>query len=149
MNILRKLLSIDRVAANQPDNSYKKVFKHLSFLIATADKKLNSEILFDSFMQREKLGSTYLGNGIAIPHIRSTQIDTSYGALIQLENGIQSSQSDMEIVDLFFGFIVPENSHEEHLQILGSLTDKFNDSKLVNSLHSAENSHVLYKIATK
>ncbi len=149
MNIFKKLLSIDRTLANQPDNSHNKIFRHLSMLLATADNKLDHEILFENFIEREKLGSTYIGHGIAIPHIRSSQVNKAYGALLQLEHGMKFSSSTEENTDLFLGFIVPKIDNEQHLKILANLSEKFSNNNFRESLRSAKDSLKLYNLATK
>ncbi len=149
MNVFGKLLTPDRTESSHTIDSSKQIFQQLSGLLATSTEELDAESLFEAFIQREKLGSTYIGYGVAIPHLRSNSVQKPYGALIHLSKGIDFNQDDAELVDLFFGFIVPIEDNEQHLSILAALAEKFNDPLYRNQLRETANSNELFANAIK
>jgi PTS system nitrogen regulatory IIA component len=74
--------------------------------------------LFDDFIAREKLGSTALGHGVAIPHIRSKVTATPMLAILQLQSSIDFDAEDHRPVDIIFALVVPHDANNEHLQLL-------------------------------
>ena len=97
-------------------------------------------------MAREQLGSTGLGNGIAVPHCRVPHCETIIGALITLENAIDFDAIDGKKVDLIFLLIVPEEKTDDHIKALGGLAELFNDPNFCSTIRQAQNSSDLYKV---
>jgi len=85
---LSEILSIDRIDSHSAVDSKKVALEELSQLLATADKSFAYMDIFNCLVNREKLGSTGLGNGVAIPHGRQNNCDKTYGAFLKLNNGI-------------------------------------------------------------
>ena len=149
MNIFEKLLAPNRTRSNQTDDSSKRIFQHLSLLIANSSMQLNADNLLYSFIQREKLGSTYIGHGIAIPHLRVSNVEKPFGALIHLKQGISFDHGNSDIADIFFGFVVPFEDNDQHLSILAALAEKFNNPIYRKQLRSTSSSEELFSIAIK
>jgi mannitol/fructose-specific phosphotransferase system IIA component (Ntr-type) len=101
--------------------------------------------IFDSLLNRERLGSTGLGTGVAIPHGRMTGIDAPVGAIITLKNGVDYDAVDHQPVDLLFALVVPEASTDEHLQILATLARMFSDRKLCENLRASQDAEQLLR----
>ncbi len=136
---LSDLLTVDRIACNVGAASKKRVLEQLSELIVSAPETTLSQMeIFDSLIARERLGSTGLGHGVAIPHGRVKASDKTVGAFIKLESGVDYDAVDQQPVDLLFGLLVPEHSTEEHLQLLASMAEMFSDSGFLNRLRAAE-----------
>lgn len=144
-----QLLELDRVHCNYPAASKKRVLEQISELIAHGDTELNQTQVFDSLISRERLGSTGLGRGVAIPHARVKNSEHTIAALLKLERGVDYDAIDGQPVDLVFALLVPEQATEEHLQLLAQLAEMFSDSNLLNDLRQANDSqHLLDAIRT-
>jgi PTS system nitrogen regulatory IIA component len=129
-----ELLDLDRISCNTQSASKKRVLEELSQLLAANQETLSQNQVFDSLLSRERLGSTGLGHGVAIPHGRLKESNTTLAAFIKLQEGIDFDASDNQPVDLLFALLVPEEATEEHLQLLAQLARMFSDEKLVQQL---------------
>ncbi|MGR8947030.1 MAG: PTS sugar transporter subunit IIA [Gammaproteobacteria bacterium] len=101
---------------------------------------------FDSLVERERLGSTALGQGIAIPHGRIPHLKSMVGAFMRVDRGVEFDSIDGEPVDLFFALFVPADTNEKHLETLSHLAALFSDMEIVARLRkepSAEKIHHL------
>lgn len=141
---LAEIISPQRVFEDVPGGSKKKVLETAAGLIAQQCPELDPNELFDSLISREKLGSTGLGKGIAIPHCRAKHCNKAIGAFIKLESGVDFDSVDHEPVDMLFVLLVPQDAHEEHLNILSKVAGLFNDESRRNSLRDAHSSDALY-----
>lgn len=148
MNI-SDILSPDCVVAAEHVSSKKKALETIANLMASQNPVLTGEEIFDSLVAREKLGSTGIGHGVAIPHGRASTEGRSLGAFIRLDEGIDFDSIDGKPVRLVFGLLVPENSTEEHLQILGNLAALFSDESMCEKLEKAVSSDELYRLLTE
>ena len=115
-------------------------------LLATSSPSLTEVEIFDSLLNRERLGSTGLGTGVAIPHGRIPGIDAPVGAIVTLNSGVDYDAIDRQPVDLLFALLVPEESTDEHLQILASLAQMFSDRKLSARLRECESAEQLLQL---
>lgn len=138
-----ELLDTDRISCNNPAASKKRVLEQLSQLIADSQSELSQIQVFDSLISRERLGSTGLGHGVAIPHGRVKNNDKTVAAVVKLQQGVDYDAVDNAPVDLFFALLVPENSTEEHLQILAQLAQMFSDNAFVAKLRASTDEQTL------
>lgn len=145
---LSNILSLDRISFRPGITSKKSALEEMSRLIASSDPSLTYTEIFDCLNARERLGSTGLGNGIAIPHGRYEHIKQPTAAFIQLENGIDFDAVDQQPVDLLFGLLVPTESTEEHLQILSGLAEMCCNKNLLERLRMAASPEKIYEILT-
>lgn len=143
------LLTPDRIACDVIASSRKRVLEHLSALIANSNDAFIAAEIFDSLIARERLGSTGLGHGIAIPHGRIKNSSETIGAFIKLQQGIDYDAIDNQPVDLFFALLVPENSTDEHLQLLSQLATIFRDESLRQSLRESNSSEDILALITQ
>jgi len=90
-------------------------------------------------LERERLGSTGLGHGIALPHARMAHVQRAVGAFIRLREGVGFDAIDDRPVDLAFALLVPQEATEEHLQLLARLATLFNDERFCDQLRQAQN----------
>jgi PTS system nitrogen regulatory IIA component len=93
---------------------------------------------------REKLGSTGLGHGVAIPHGRLPGINSSIGALVRLRHPVDYDTHDGQPVDLIFGLLVPQNATGEHLQHLAAVAEKFSDDEFCARARAAGDGPALH-----
>jgi len=142
------ILSADRILCDTKDNSKKSALETLAALIAGADHDLTQAEVFGGLLARERLGSTGLGHGVALPHGRLKPGDKTIAAFLRLRQGIDYDAPDQQGVDLLFALLVPENSTEEHLQILSKLATLFNDDTLCQRLRSASSEQSLFALLT-
>jgi len=141
---LAEILSPQRVFAEVPGGSKKKVLETAAGLIAQQCPELDPNELFDNLISREKLGSTGLGMGIAIPHCRAKHCNNPVAAFFKLESGVDFDSIDHQPVDMLFVLLVPQDAHEEHLNILSKIAAMFSNEERRNTLRKAKTSDSLY-----
>ena len=134
---LKQLVSADRIACNERVFSKKRALERLSGLLASGTADAEPERIFDSLIARERLGSTGLGRGVALPHARLAGLDTAVGALLSIADGVDFDAMDGQPVTLMFGLLVPEQSTQDHLDTLAQLAEKFQHDALCASLRTA------------
>lgn len=117
--------------------SKKKALEVLSELIAEGHEALTPRQVLNCLVSREKLGSTGLGHGVAIPHGRMPEVRAAVGAALTLKGGVDFDAPDGEPVDLIVGLIVPEESTDEHLHILANLAEAFSEPESTRALRQA------------
>ena len=136
MSQIAQLLSIENIVLDLDATSKKRVFEHAGLLFENHQGIARSTV-FDSLFAREKLGSTGLGQGIAIPHGRIKGLKQAAGAVIRLQTPIPFDSPDGKPVTLLFVLLVPEQATEEHLQILSELAQRFSDRSFREKLQNA------------
>ena len=129
MNLISKLLPMQNVLIALDVSSKKRVFERAGLLFEN-NHNIARSLVFDSLFAREKLGSTGLGQGIAIPHGRIKGLRDAVGAMIRMHEPIPFDAPDGQPVILIFVLLVPERATDLHLQILSelaqcSVTDHF------------------------
>lgn len=125
-------------------NTKKSALEQLSHLLASAIDE-TPKTLLNYFLEREKLGSTSIGYGIAIPHVRIQALTQPMAAFIRLNKGIDFNAPDAEPVDLILGLIVPENEKEMHLMILSQIAGAFNQAAFREKLRQCPDETSLYQ----
>jgi len=136
MNLLANILTVQRVLLDLDASSKKRVFEHAGMLFER-ELGIARAVVFDSLFAREKLGSTGLGQGIAIPHGRIKGLKQAAGALIRLAVPTPFDSPDGRPVNLLFVLLVPEQATEEHLQLLSELAQRFSERSFRESLLAA------------
>ena len=146
MNI-SDIISPDRVVCDFDASSKKKALEQLSDLIASeATPSLLSKDVVDSLIARERLGSTGIGYGVAIPHGRLKSTDHAIAAFAKLHEGIDFDAADNQTVDLLFALLVPEDSTSEHLQLLAQLAEMFSDEGFREKLRATKDKDAIYDL---
>ena len=145
MNIA-DILTPERVILNSDCHSKKDALDTLAKLIANSDNATSQTDIFDCLIARERLGSTGLGNGIAIPHGRLKNGKKTIAAFLHLGQGVDYDAVDKLPVDLLFALIVPEESTEEHLQTLATLAEMFSDKNILENIRQSNNTSEVYSI---
>ncbi len=146
---LADLISPERVACGIKASSKKRVLEQLSDLIVRGEPGLSQTEVFESLVSRERLGSTGLGKGVAIPHGRLKTGGHTVVAFIRLDQGVDYDAPDGEPVDLLCAMIVPPESTDEHLQILATLSELFGDTQFRERLRSAADTEALFTLLTE
>lgn len=126
MNLVAQLLPVTNIVLGLDATSKKRVFEQAGLIFENNHGIARAEV-FDSLFAREKLGSTALGQGIAIPHGRVKGLHNALGAFFRLAAPVQFDAPDGNPVTLVFVLLVPEQATEQHLQILSELAQMFSD----------------------
>lgn len=142
---LAEILSADRVSSGQTFTSKKKALEELSLLLAKGAKVDAADIL-GSLTAREKLGSTGLGHGVAIPHGRMSGTSGSVGAFMRLKHPLDYDAHDGQGVDLIFGLLVPQNASETHLKHLAAIAEMFSDEAFCKQMRAAGDDAALFAL---
>lgn len=106
------------------------------------EEQLSEMDILDALISRERLGSTALGQGIAVPHGRLTDLERPVAAMITLAKGIEFDAPDEEPVDIIFALLVPEDSTDEHLRILSAMAEKFSNDSITSTLRQCNDKEV-------
>jgi PTS system nitrogen regulatory IIA component len=137
MNIT-DLLMPDRVNCRDDLGSKKRLLEYISELLADSSPELTQNEIFDALINREKLGSTGLGKGVAIPHGRIASLKRPVCAFIKLATPVDFDATDGQPVDLIFTLLVPEDSTEEHLQVLSTIAEIFSNAGISKALRQCD-----------
>lgn len=136
MNQIAKLLPPDNVVVGLEASSKKRVFEQAGLLFENHNGIARSQV-YDALFAREKLGSTGLGQGIAIPHGRIKGLKEARGAFMRLAAPVQFDAPDGKPVSQVFVLLVPEAATEHHLQLLSELAQMFSDKTFRERLTAA------------
>lgn len=134
---LYSLLNNDRVLCKADISSKKRALQTLAEALAKSDPELKARKVFDQFCARERLGSTGLGHGIAIPHCRMDGLEGPIAALITLEEPIDFDAPDGKPLDLLVGLMVPSEATDTHLQLLAEIAKRFSEQGVCDSIRHA------------
>ncbi len=128
-------------------SSKKKVLEFLASFIAEHIPESSADDIYTRLLSRERMGSTGIGEGIAIPHCRLKQCDATFTVLLHLEEPIDFDATDKQPIDLVFALIVPEEATDEHLQTLSMLAQKLSQAEYRDALRNAPDCANLYQRA--
>jgi PTS system nitrogen regulatory IIA component len=129
MNLIAKLLPASNVIIDLDVSSKKRVFEQVGLLFENNNSVSRSQV-FDSLFAREKLGSTGLGQGIAIPHGRIKGLKSPLAAVLRVRQPIAFDAPDDEPVSLLIFLLVPEAATQRHLEILSEIAEMLSDREL-------------------
>lgn len=146
---LSEIIAIDRIKNDLDIHSKKRALEELSQLLTAGQTQLTSGAVFDSLISRERLGATGVGYGIAIPHGRIKGCEKITGAFIKLHEGVDFNAVDNVPVDTLFALIVPEESTDEHLQVLALLASMFNDKSFREKLQRSKTNEEIFKLLSE
>ncbi|MBF7054499.1 PTS IIA-like nitrogen regulatory protein PtsN [Halomonas sp. KAO] len=127
MSSLETILPPERTLFDVPGGSKKRVLEFFSTFIAQNTPSLDSQEVFARLIARERLGSTGIGNGVAIPHARSPHCKAPIAGFLKLSEPVDFDAIDGEPVDLVFVLLVPEEADAAHLTLLAQLAGIMND----------------------
>jgi PTS system nitrogen regulatory IIA component len=147
MTLVGRLLSPSHVLADLQASSKKRLFEQAGLLFENHDG-IARALVFDSLFAREKLGSTGLGQGVAIPHGRIKGLKEALGAFVRLAQPVAFDAPDGAPVTLVFILLVPEKATEKHLQILSELAQMFSDKALREAMAAAPDAAALHQLVS-
>ncbi len=143
---IQSILSPELTLCGVPGSSKKRILEIIAERVAQNYPELDENEVFNNLVARERLGSTGIGQGIAIPHCRLEDCKRVVGALLTLDESINFDAIDNEPVDILFVLLVPQQATSDHLELLSQLAEKFNDRSFCNRLRECEDSQQLYNL---
>jgi len=145
---LSDLLGKDAVVAGLKAKSKKQAIQELSAKAAELTGLSEREI-FDTLLQRERLGSTGVGHGIAIPHGKLTRLGKLVGLFAKLDKPVEFDSLDDEPVDLIFLLLAPEGAGADHLKALARIARQLRDSVVTQSIRGSSDADEIYGFLTQ
>lgn len=145
MSLVSKLLAERNVLTELDVSSKKRVFEQVGLLFENNHQIARSQV-YDSLFAREKLGSTGLGQGVAIPHGRIKGLKEALGALVRMKQPIPFDAPDGQPVSVIFVLLVPDRATDLHLQILSELAQMFSDKGFRERLLAAPGAPELHQL---
>lgn len=145
MNRISKLLTARDILLDVPSTGKKRLLEHAALLFEN-EHRLERNRVFDSLFARERLGSTGLGHGVAIPHGRIKGLKAPLLAVLRAEHAVPFEAPDGQPVRLLVVLLVPEHATEEHLEILSELAELLSDASLRQSLLEASDPEAIHKL---
>jgi PTS system nitrogen regulatory IIA component len=131
------LLQLDQISLSNTAASKKRALEAMAELLAAGTNTPSAEAIYEKLLDRERLGSTGMNHGIALPHARIKGINRPTGAFLSLAKGIDFDSLDNKPVDLIFGLLVPEQATDAHLALLAELARLFNKPELCSQIRQA------------
>jgi len=149
---LDTLISSNAVISNHDIKSKKRALELLAEQLATEATRVNKPLdedidaldIFQLLTEREKLGSTGMGHGVALPHARTSLTEHAVGAFLKLDEGIDFDSPDSQKTDLIFALMVPEHYTDEHLKILAYLATLFNNANFCKEIRESADTKEIY-----
>lgn len=143
---LQDILTLDCTECAVPASSKKRLLEQICQLAANALGDSNPSDLLDSLLNREKMGSTGIGNGIAIPHGRLTNTDKAIAVFLTTEQAIDFDAIDNKPVDIFVCLFVPQENTQEHLETLQSIAKLFSERKTAKRVRKCTNKQEMFNL---
>lgn len=127
-------------------SSKKRILEKISHLASHTVNDIEEHELLESLLNREKMGSTGIGNGIAIPHGRLPNANKAIAVLVTTEKAIDFDAIDNREVDIFVALFVPENSCQEHLDTLQNIAKLFSNKSMLKQVRKCSDDQSLYNL---
>lgn len=143
---LQDILTLDCTLCAVPNNSKKRIFDTICETASKHITELGQHELLEALTNREQVGSTGIGNGVAIPHGRLKETSQVVAVVLTTQEPIAFDAIDNRPVDIFIALFVPENSCKEHLSTLQSIAQLLSDKKIAKQIRKCKDSHQLYQL---
>lgn len=148
MTQLKDIVCPAHILVNVNVTSKKRALEVLAQTIVVDHDELDEQLIFDAFIERERLGSTGFGNGVAIPHCRIVSCKEPVVAILKLPSGIDFSAVDEQPVDILIALVVPEQATEEHLQLLKQIAELLSSTAIRTAIRQATIKDEIYQLIT-
>ncbi len=137
---IQTLVSLDRTECAVQCASKKRILETIAGIAAKNNPTIDQTTVLNSLVARERMGSTGIGNGIALPHGRLAGLEKVIAIVVTSSPAIDFDAIDNQPVDIFFTLLVPEEQTEGHLQTLATVASKLSDKETVKAIRRANNS---------
>ena len=144
--LISDLLSPERIRFDVKSSSKKRLLELISEELARNSDEFTKREIFESLCARERLGSTGLGKGVAIPHGRIKGSQHVEASFIRLKKPLPFDAADGQPVDLLFCLAVPEDCGEDHLKLLAQVAELFSDPEMLAKVREAEDAGTLMQL---
>ena len=148
MNHFANILSVNNILLDINATSKKRAFEQAALLFENT-QGIPRATVFDSLFSRERLGSTALGHGVAVPHGRIPNLTKPAAAFMRLSNPIPFDAPDNQNVGIMVILLVPENATQEHLEILASLAKTLSNAETREQLLCLDEPEAIYDLFTQ
>ena len=135
--IINDIISLDRTQCSVECQSKNKIFEVIAEIAVQQSPELDQVEVLSSLLAREKMGSTGIGNGIAIPHGKIKGLENMIAVIVTSNKPIEFDAIDSQAVDIFFAILVPEEQTESHLQALSGIARKLSNKDIVKAVRQA------------
>ena len=147
MNHLSRILPADNIVLDMPATSKKRAFEQIGLFFENHHGLARSTV-FDSLFSRERLGSTGLGQGVAVPHGRIKGLSDVLSAFVRLERAVPFDAPDGQPVNLLVFLLVPEAATQQHLDILAELAQLLSEKPLRDRLATEQDPKAIHALLT-
>ena len=137
---IQAIVSLDRTECAVQCNSKKRILEIIADIAAKQNENIDQATVLNSLMARERMGSTGIGNGIALPHGRLPGLEKVIAIVVTSTPAIDFDAIDEKPVDIFFALLVPEEQTEGHLQTLATVAGKLSDKETIKAIRRATTS---------
>ena len=137
---IQAIVSLDRTECAVQCNSKKRILEIIAEIAAKQNENIDQATVLNSLMARERMGSTGIGNGIALPHGRLAGLEKVIAIVVTSTPAIDFDALDEKPVDIFFALLVPEEQTEGHLQTLATVAGKLSDKETIKAIRRATTS---------
>ena len=145
MSLIGDILPLSHIVLDLEVSSKKRLFEQAGLLLENEAGLARADV-FDCLFAREKLGTTGLGQGVAIPHGRHASVKKAVGAFIRTLEPVAFDAPDGKPVSLVFVLLVPENATGDHLEVLSKLAGKFSVKTVREALLAAQTAEEAHRI---
>ncbi|MEJ2044178.1 MAG: PTS sugar transporter subunit IIA [Reinekea sp.] len=145
---LNQVLSTELTFIEDFGASKKKVLQTLAERLSKTLSGISDLEIFDQLIARERLGSTGIGSGVAVPHCRLDNLEKPIAALVKLNSPVDFEAIDKQPVDLLFALVVPTEATDEHLQLLASVVERVNNPDSLKKIRQSSDIESLYTTFT-
>lgn len=146
MLIAAQLVNSSNISHHDGACSKKRVLENLSQMLAANTQATTAEKIFQALLERERLGSTGLGKGVAIPHARIPEITHTIAAMMTMEETVDFDAVDGQPIDIAFALLVPEEGGDHHLQHLARLATLFRDVDACQKIRASNNAEEIFEL---
>ncbi|MFT5575132.1 MAG: PTS system nitrogen regulatory IIA component [Bermanella sp.] len=144
---LVQILTQERTFCGAQSTSKKRLLEDIAQFISNDVHALNANEIYAQLLNRERLGSTGIGEGVAIPHCRVSNCSSVIGTLVTLKSAVDFESVDDKPVDILFALVAPEEGHDEHLKALASIAERLNDPAFREQIRAADSADILFHTA--
>ena len=137
---IQAIVSLDRTECAVQCNSKKRILEIIADIAAKNNEQIDQATVLSSLLARERMGSTGIGNGIALPHGRLEGLDKVIAIVVTSTPAIDFDALDEKPVDIFFALLVPEDQTQGHLQTLATVAGKLSDKETIKAIRRATTS---------
>ncbi|HCS29701.1 MAG TPA: PTS fructose transporter subunit IIA [Spongiibacteraceae bacterium] len=144
---LDHILTQERTFCGAQSTSKKRLLEDVAQFISNDVPALSANEIYTQLLNRERLGSTGIGEGVAIPHCRVSNCSSVIATLVTLKSAVDFEAVDDQPVDILFALVAPEEGHDEHLKALAGIAEKLNDPQFRQQIRTADSAEALFQTA--